>query len=161
LRPVRLKWRESVSLRRLQNCNPLETDHFHHHAVEDELCIRNAHLQVAPSLGRGMAAGNPKRVERGEPIPLYPDLFSPVVNFSAFRAPALACRLFLNIGKKLRPVAARHVPAWRTAVSGNSRSPWSFFAGFLPRRTEKRAVVNTAAWIGFRSRWLSNRSPSE
>ena len=25
-----------MSLRRLQNCNPLETDHFHHHAVEDE-----------------------------------------------------------------------------------------------------------------------------
>src|ERR1035437_6448870 len=36
LHPVRLKWRESVSLRRFQNRNPLETDHFHHHAVEDE-----------------------------------------------------------------------------------------------------------------------------
>jgi hypothetical protein len=36
LRPGRLKWGESVSLRRFQNCNPLETDHFHHHAVEDE-----------------------------------------------------------------------------------------------------------------------------
>jgi hypothetical protein len=37
LQPVRLRWRENVSLRRFQNRNLLEMDHFRRHAVEDQL----------------------------------------------------------------------------------------------------------------------------
>ena len=36
LRPVRLGWRESVSLRRFQNYNLLEMPYFHRYGVEDE-----------------------------------------------------------------------------------------------------------------------------
>jgi hypothetical protein len=35
LRPVRLGWRESVSLRRFQNYNLLEMHYFRRHGVED------------------------------------------------------------------------------------------------------------------------------
>jgi hypothetical protein len=37
LRPVRLRWRESVSLHRFQNRNLLKLDHFRWHGVEDQL----------------------------------------------------------------------------------------------------------------------------
>jgi hypothetical protein len=36
LRPVRLRWRESVSLHRFQNRNLLKLDHFRWHGVEDQ-----------------------------------------------------------------------------------------------------------------------------
>ena len=36
LSPVRLRWRESVSLGRFQNCNLLEMGNFRRHGVEDE-----------------------------------------------------------------------------------------------------------------------------
>jgi len=34
--PVRLRWRENVSLRRFQNRNLLEMDHFRWHGVKDQ-----------------------------------------------------------------------------------------------------------------------------
>ena len=36
LSSVRLRWRESVSLGRFQNCNLLEMDNFRRRGVEDE-----------------------------------------------------------------------------------------------------------------------------
>ena len=50
LRPVRLGWRESVSLRRFQNYNLLELPYFHRYGVEDE-CESAAARQVARRFG--------------------------------------------------------------------------------------------------------------
>ena len=40
------RWRESVSLGRFQNCNPLKMDNFRNHAVEDELRYPSRQCQV-------------------------------------------------------------------------------------------------------------------
>jgi hypothetical protein len=53
LSPVQLRWRESVSLGRFQNCKLLEMDNFRNHGVEDEsnfisICNLSARAQIGP-----------------------------------------------------------------------------------------------------------------
>jgi hypothetical protein len=61
LRPVRLRWRESVSLHRFQNRNLLKMDHFRWHGVEDQY---EAQLRSRRDLGL-----LPQVIERERPFP--------------------------------------------------------------------------------------------
>ena len=49
LSSVRLRWRESVSLGRFENCNLLEMDNFRQHGVEDEFGRTPESVKPAPA----------------------------------------------------------------------------------------------------------------
>jgi hypothetical protein len=58
LRPIRIRRRESVSLRRFQNCNGLKMDHFRQYGVEDEFDFE---------------AGRISKRKRAPDSPVFPD----------------------------------------------------------------------------------------
>lgn len=63
LSSVRLRWRESVSLGRFQNCNLLEMDNFRRHGVEDEpkATLHNALRTASGATGRRAKSFKPSR----------------------------------------------------------------------------------------------------